>query len=144
MEIEHIPEMKATINERESLGVLASICCKQDWIAYRERDELLTPYLIRRYLAGHARNYGFLTETMIGSVRAMAIIRFYNDIETINSSKRTFLKVSLVEGAIFLNGAVVRMSHGEAEEHVLFVSKEDAEFWKYPDTYMLPSDFNKD
>ena len=144
MELEYLPQMEATVSEGESAAVLAAICCKNDWVAYYERDEILTLYLIRRFLAGHARNFGLLTETMIGSTRAVGVIRFRNDMSKINEVKSLFLKVPLVEGAIFLNGAVVRMSHGEAEEHVLFVSKEDAEFWGYPNTYMEPSTFNED
>lgn len=144
MQLEDIPKMEATHTEIESVRILASITCKDDWVYYRYNNEPLTLYLIRRYLAMHGRNFGILTETMTGSVRPVGIIRYRNlPNKNITNITNDFLKAHLVEGVFFLNGAVVRISYGETEEHILFVSKEDTEFWGYPDTGKSPSVFNE-
>lgn len=122
MKLEELSEMPATKTERESKALVGSIMLRPGWIYYNEEHEDLTLYLIRRFLAAHARMPGMFTPTVCGAPNPLAVVRYHSE------------KVDLVEGAVYLNGAIVRMSEEGNENLFLFISKDDAEFWNYPET----------
>ncbi len=126
MKIEELQHMEATKTAIESKDIMAAILRNQGWVTYDQREELLI-YHIRRYLTAHCRVPGLFTATVCGAARPLAVLRYDAN------------NIDRVEAAVFLNGAVVRMSDGNSEEFVLFISQEDAEFWDYPTTGQISS-----
>lgn len=125
MKLEELPEMPATKTEQESKALVGSMLLRPGWVYYNKENEDLTLYLIRRFLAAHARMPGVFTPTVCGAPKPLAVLRYHSE------------KIDLVEGAVYLNGGIVRMTEEDHENLFLFISKEDAEFWNYPDTHKV-------
>ena len=119
MKIEDLQNMQATKTASESREVMAAMLLNSHWVAFDKTEDLLI-YHIRRFLAAHCRIPGVFCDTICGAFTPLAVIRYLSN------------KKEIVEAAVFLNGAVVRISNGDSDEFVLFMSKEDAEFWDYP------------
>lgn len=122
MRLEMLGELPATKNEEESRILIGAVLTKPEWVYYSVETESLILYWVRRYLAAHARMPGKITRTVCGAPIPFAITRYESTV------------LGTVESAIFLNGAVIRMSKNGSENLLLFISKEDAEFWDYPAT----------
>ena len=138
MIFEDLETLPATANEYHSRMILAAVYNEQDWLCYSGSNDITIRYLMRRYLTSHARIMGVFTPTLCGAQKPLSVIRFKpdKDIQKKNlnnmGQKKAFKKIDLVEGATFLNGAVIRISYVDTENFVLFISRDDAEFWGYP------------
>ena len=102
--------------------MFAECVCHMGWRTYSSGARRDVSELIDRFLTNHARVPGGLSEHLFGVV-PIAVFRFTDDAD------RRF------EGAVFLNGAVVRISRGDHEAHFLFVDEKTAETWGYPEGF---------
>jgi len=122
MKLEELETMEATKTEQESAELLLSITVDTNWLVYQSKTEPLTLYSIRRYLSSHAKMPGIFIKETCGAPTPLGIIRFRPENNI------------LIEGSIFMNGAVIRMKISEEDIYNLFIDPEDAKFWNYPET----------
>lgn len=121
MRYEDLNTMQATLSENVSEGLFNEIA-HSDWRIYTSINYSYTESLIRRFCGAHARVPGLFTEEMMGNT-PLQVFRWKQD--------RAIGKV-LIEGALFLNGAVATVYAPGVTTHILFVKEETAQAWNYP------------
>lgn len=123
MEWDKISELKATVSENVSQGILQDIFLTQrGWVFYSTNFEIATIKYINRYLASHARVPGILPDSLTLGLVPIDIVR-------VKSGDL------MMEGAVFLNGATLRLHTPTNVVDYLLMQRSDAEFWNYPPTY---------
>jgi len=110
-----------------SAGLFTEIMARQDWRAYsstQDRQDL--GRLISLFMNSHARVPSALTG------ETLALI----PLEAIRWEGELYGKAFLIEGWVYLNGAVIVATTALGEVVTLFVSNETAAAHKYPDDFL--------
>jgi hypothetical protein len=118
--LDRIAESDATLSENLSRGLFAELIIRPDWRCYFSHEQPQTQEWADKFVTAHARIPSMFSGKTIG-LMPMMVLRYY-------------YAGGLVEGWVYLNGAVV-VTHSTEDFVFLFVDEPTAQQWNYPDEF---------
>jgi len=124
--LDELSTTEATLPMLESAMLMEEIFNQSSWRLYVSTEYPETEILIRRFLNAHSKIPGLFSDELSGII-PMDTFRIKND-------------DNIIEGFLFLNGAVMKLHNNDKEIFSLFIDEETSVMWGYPNSFLSYAD----